>query len=141
MRRVWASEVASFYGEFVRFEGVRVYPKPAGGRRISVVVGGTTDAALRRVATVGDGWYGFNLAAAELPDRLSVLAEQCRQHDRDIGGLSVAVSLSDGDPSMLPALAAAGVTELVIVAEPPSEPGAAADWVDELAARWLTGPR
>ncbi len=47
MRRVWASEVASFYGEFVRFEGVRVYPKPVGGRRIPVMVGGTTDAALR----------------------------------------------------------------------------------------------
>ncbi len=137
MRRVWASEVASFYGEFVRFEGVRVYPKPAGGRRIPVVVGGTTDTALRRVATVGDGWYGFNLAAADVPDRLSALAAACRQHDRNMGDLSVAVSLRDGDPSMLPALAAAGVTELVIVAEPPGEPGAAAGWVDELAARWL----
>ncbi len=32
MRRVWASDVASFFGEFVRFEGVRVYPKPVRGR-------------------------------------------------------------------------------------------------------------
>ena len=141
IRRVWASEVASFYGEFVRFEGVRVYPKPAGGRRIPVVVGGTSDAALRRVASIGDGWYGFNLAAADVPDRLNVLGAACRQHGRDVSDLSVAISLRDGDPGMLPALAAAGVTELVIVAEPPGEPGAAADWVDELATRWLGSSR
>jgi probable F420-dependent oxidoreductase len=140
MRRVWASEVASFYGEFVRFEGVRVYPKPVGGRRIPVMVGGTTDAALRRVASVGDGWYGFNLAVADVPERLSVLAAACDRHGRDIASLSVAISLRDGDPTMLPALAAAGVTELVIVAEPPGEPDAAAGWVDQLAARWLGGP-
>jgi probable F420-dependent oxidoreductase len=141
MRRAWASEVASFYGEFVRFEAVRLYPKPVGGRAIPVIVGGTTDAALRRVASIGDGWYGFNLAADEVPERLSVLAEQCRERGRDVRHLSVAVALSDGDPALLPELAAAGVTELVVVAEPPAEPRAAADWVDQLAARWLGGSK
>jgi probable F420-dependent oxidoreductase len=139
MRRAWASEVASFYGEFVRFEAVRLYPKPAGGRAIPVIVGGTTDAALRRVASTGDGWYGFNLAADDVPDRLSVLADACRERARDMRHMTVAVSLSDGDPAMLPELAAAGVTEMVVVAAPPAEPRAAADWVDELAARWLAG--
>jgi alkanesulfonate monooxygenase SsuD/methylene tetrahydromethanopterin reductase-like flavin-dependent oxidoreductase (luciferase family) len=141
MRRTWASEVASFYGEFVRFEAIRLYPKPVGGRAIPVIVGGTTDAALRRVASIGDGWYGFNLAADEVPERLSVLAQECRERGRDVRHLSVAVALSDGDPALLPELAAAGVTELVVVAEPPAEPRAAADWVDQLAARWLGGSK
>ena len=138
MRRVWASEVASFYGEIVRFESIRVYPKPVRGR-VPVIIGGTTDAALRRVASVGDGWYGFNLAADAVPERLAVLAEYCRERGRDLGALTVAVALTDGDPALLPELAAAGVTELVVVAEPPAEARAAADWVDELAARWLGG--
>jgi hypothetical protein len=43
-------------------------------------------------------------------------------------------------PAALPELAAAGITELVIVGEPPGEAAAAEDWVDELAAFWLSGP-
>jgi probable F420-dependent oxidoreductase len=137
MRCLWADDVASFDGEFVRFESVRVNPKPSRGPAIPVVVGGTTDTALRRVAAVGDGWYGFNLPASAVPDRLSVLAGQCREHGRDTRDLDIAISLSDGDPEILPDLAAAGVTELVVVAEPSADPRAAADWVDELAVRWL----
>jgi probable F420-dependent oxidoreductase len=140
MRRLWADDVASFAGEFVRFDGVRVYPKPARGRSIPVVVGGTTDAALRRVAVLGDGWYGFNLPVAAVPERLGALAEQCGERGREMRDLRIAISLSDGDPALLPELAAAGVTELVIVGAPPAEPDAAADWVYQLAARWIRGP-
>lgn len=140
MRRVWASDVASFFGEFVRFDGVRVYPKPVRERKIPVIVGGISDAALRRVAMIGDGWYGFNLAAAEVPDRVGALAEHCRDRGRDPQSVSVAVSLSDGGPELLPELANMGVTELVIVAPPPAGPVAAAGWVNELAERWIRGP-
>lgn len=140
MRRAWASDVASFFGEFVRFDAVRLYPKPVRGRKVPIIIGGTTDAALRRVATIGDGWYGFNLAAAEVPDRVGVLAGYCREHGRDPRNLTVAVSLRDGGPEMLPELAAAGVTELVVVAAAPVEPTAAADWVDQLAERWIRSP-
>jgi hypothetical protein len=42
---------------------------------------------------------------------------------------------------MLAELAGLGVTELVIVAEPPSEPDDAADWVSGLARRWISGRR
>jgi probable F420-dependent oxidoreductase len=140
MRRVWASDVASFFGEFVRFDAVRVYPKPVRARKVPIIIGGTTDAALRRVATVGDGWYGFNLQAAEIPDRVGTLTAYCREHGRDPDNVTVAVSLSDGGPELLPELSAAGVTELVIVDVPPAEQDAAAGWVDELAERWIRGP-
>ncbi len=62
MRVLWRDDVASFDGEFVSFSDVRVNPRPVRDRRIPVIVGGNSDAALRRVATMGDGWYGFNLA-------------------------------------------------------------------------------
>ena len=62
MRTLWRDDIASFQGEFVRFDSVRVNPKPADGRSIPIVLGGNSDAALRRVAAWGDGWYGFNLA-------------------------------------------------------------------------------
>jgi len=140
LRRVWASDVVSFYGEFIRFHEVRVYPKPVRGRKVPIFVGGTTDAALRRVAMIGDGWYGFNLAAAEVADRVDALAAYCRERDRDPRKVRVAVSLRDGGPELLPELSSAGVAELVVVAAPPAEPAAAAAWVDELAERWIRAP-
>jgi probable F420-dependent oxidoreductase len=139
IRKLWAEDVATFHGEFVSFDAVRVNPKPVRGRRVPVITGGTTDAALRRTAACADGWYGFNLPSSAVPERLAELGRQCKRRRRDLRDLSIAVSVRDGDPAMLPWLAAAGITELVVVAEPPADPAAATDWVGQLAARWLTG--
>jgi hypothetical protein len=76
---------------------------------------------------------------AEIPDRIAVLTEECRRAGRDIRDLSLAVSVPHPDPGLLPELASAGITELVIVAEPPAEPATARDWVSQLAAQWLSG--
>ncbi len=136
MRTLWADDVASFSGEFTRFESVRVNPKPVREGRIPVVVGGNSNAALGRVAAFGDGWYGFNLPASAVAGRVAALAEQCQQRGRSLRELSVAVALTDGSPALLPELANAGVTELVVVASPPPDPAAATTWVAELAAHW-----
>jgi hypothetical protein len=45
--------------------------------------------------------------------------------------------LRNSGPEVLPALADAGVTEFVVVAEPPAARDAATDWVSELASQWL----
>jgi probable F420-dependent oxidoreductase len=136
MRRLWSDDVASFDGEFTSFRAVRVNPKPIRGRRIPVVVGGNSDAALGRVAAFGDGWYGFNLSAAAAAERIAALARHCQDHGRSLSELSVAVALTDGDPSMLADLASAGMTELVVVAAPPADPAEATTWITSLADRW-----
>jgi len=50
MRTIWRGDVASFSGEFINLEAIRVHPRPAGGRAIPTVLGGNSDPALRRVA-------------------------------------------------------------------------------------------
>jgi probable F420-dependent oxidoreductase len=134
IRRLWADDVASFDGDFVRFTQVRVNPKPVRDRKLPIVVGGTSDAALRRVAAFGDGWYGFNLASAQVAERVGFLAEECRRRGRDLTELTVAVSLADHGSASVAELAEIGVTELVLVDAPPEDPVAAPDWVAELAA-------
>jgi probable F420-dependent oxidoreductase len=136
MRTLWADDPASFTGEFARFDSVRVNPKPVRNSRIPIVLGGNSDASLARVATFADGWYGFNLPAAAVADRLAALTEQCKLHDRNPRDLTVAVALADGTPDVLPHLAEIGVTELVVVAAPPPDPSAATVWVRDLAAQW-----
>lgn len=140
MRALWTDDVASFSGEFTRFESVRVNPKPVRGRRILVVIGGNSDRALARVAAFGDGWYGFSLPAAAVPERVAALAGQCERCGRNLSDLSVAVALADGSPGTLPELAEIGVTEFVVVAAPPAEPATAASWVQDLAAQWDVTP-
>lgn len=143
MRTLWRDDVASFFGEFVSFDRVRCNPRPH-GRSIPVVLGGNSDAALRRVARWGDGWYGFNLAdVEEAASRAAKLRELCREVGRDPTELRLAVALQDPVPGDAARLADAGIDELVLVASPPADPIAAEAWITDLAAKWLrvrTGP-
>jgi probable F420-dependent oxidoreductase len=137
MRVLWREDVASFDGEFVAFDSVRVNPKPTRDRQIPILVGGNSDAALRRVAAWGDGWYGFYLGGVDaVRERIGVLGELCAQQERDLRDLDLAVALEAGEPDDIPALAGLGVSELVLVEYPPDDPREAADWVRALARRW-----
>lgn len=140
MRTIWREEVASYGGEFVAFDGIRVYPKPVGGREISVVVGGNSDAALRRVAKWGDGWYGFDLVdVAQVAERVAYLRRCCDDIGRDLTELQLAVALQQPRPSDPEALLELGVDELVVVEAPPAEAQRAGEWVAALAERWVPG--
>ncbi|MFC4605986.1 LLM class F420-dependent oxidoreductase [Rhodococcus kronopolitis] len=136
MRALWREDIASFAGEFVGFEAVRVNPKPVRDRRIPVVLGGNSDGALRRVAAWADGWYGFNLDGVdEVAERTGVLRELCREAGRDPDELRLAVALREPGPGDGAALAKLGIDELVLVETPPEDPDAAADWATALARR------
>jgi len=138
IRTLWRDDVASFDGEFVRFDSIRVNPKPTRAQSIPIMVGGNGDAALRRVVTWGDGWYGFNLdGPGAVAERMTTLQRLCVEHGRDRSELKVAVALRDPQPHDLDPLVDLGVDELVIVGGPPPDPRAAADWVSALAHRWM----
>ena len=137
MRVLWRDDIASFDGEFVSFADVRVNPKPVRDRRIPVIVGGNSDAALRRVATVGDGWYGFNLADPDaVRDRIQALKAACAETSRHPDELYIAVALENGRPEDIDALRELGVDELVLVEAPPDDPAVAHRWLSGLAEHW-----
>jgi probable F420-dependent oxidoreductase len=138
LRQLWSCDVASFDGQFVRFRDVRSYPKPVRDRQIPVILGGNGDKALDRVAACADGWYGFNVAADSVADRIAVLAEAVRRRSPPSGRPRVAVAVPDCSPADLPELAAAGVDELVLVSSPPSDQAEVPGWIGDLAARWVT---
>jgi probable F420-dependent oxidoreductase len=137
MRTIWSDDIASYDGQFTRFQAIRVHPKPARNRSIPVVLGGNSDGALRRVAAWGDGWYGFYLAdVAAVAERIAFLREACRRRDRDPSELSLAVSLRTPGREDVRALADLGVDEMVVVESAPADVAQAAHWVAALAERW-----
>jgi probable F420-dependent oxidoreductase len=138
MRTLWRDDVASFDGTFVGFDSIRVNPKPVRDRRIPIVVGGNGDAALRRVAAWGDGWYGFNLAGVDaVRERVDKLERLCAESGRDRAELRLAVALDRPKVGDIGALSELGIDELVLVEAPPDRPEAAAEWVSALADQWM----
>jgi probable F420-dependent oxidoreductase len=130
MRTLWSDDIASFAGEFVHFDQVRLNPKPVHERRIPVMVGGNSDAALRRVVTWADGWYGFNLLdVAAVAERVALIHRLCGHIGRDPRELQLAVALQNRGDSDIPALSELGIGELVIVEAPPEDIAAIPDWV------------
>jgi probable F420-dependent oxidoreductase len=138
MRRVWSTDVASYRGEFVAFDGVRSTPRPSGGR-VPVLLGGEGRPALVRAADYGDGWYGFNLGPDEAAEKIAVLTEllAARGRDRRRFELVVAPFTKRAAPADLAAYRALGVDEVVIVATPPDDDAQVAAWVQRLADQWV----
>src|SRR5262249_10779434 len=62
MRAAWTSDPVTFEGRYYTVRKVHALPKPAQRRGIPVWVGGHTDAAVRRAATLGDAWHPIPLA-------------------------------------------------------------------------------
>jgi len=78
MRRVWASDDVTFDGEFVSFRRASSNPKPKAGR-VPIHIGGHSEAALKRAAERGQGWYGWMQDPEQTADyvrRLHELSEQ-----------------------------------------------------------------
>jgi probable F420-dependent oxidoreductase len=75
MQRLWTEPVVEFAGKWVKFETMRMDPKPIQKPNIPIIVGGYADAALRRAVRFGAGWYGFNRDPAATKQMLTRLDE------------------------------------------------------------------
>lgn len=58
IRLLWRADTASFHGDYVRFDQVESRPWPV-RRSIPLLIGGASDAAIRRAAIRGDGYFPF----------------------------------------------------------------------------------
>lgn len=66
---LWTHDIADYEGEFFAFQGVAFEPKCVQRPWPPILVGGESDAALRRAARLGDGWLGIRhtFISAEAP--------------------------------------------------------------------------
>ena len=116
MRALWAPGVTTFEGPTVTLTPCHFNPKPVQQPGPPIFFGGESDAALRRVATLGDGWYGFNLTPAALAERLARLDELLEQANRSRSELQIFIG-PNAQPVTEESLAgyrAAGVDQLIV---------------------------
>jgi probable F420-dependent oxidoreductase len=73
-RHLWSGAEGPFDGLFYRYDEGYFGPPPPQGERLPILIGGASDAALRRAATLGDIWQSTGLS----PEEFSAKAEKVR---------------------------------------------------------------
>jgi probable F420-dependent oxidoreductase len=117
MRSLWCDEVSEFHGELYDLRPCRMYPKPVQRPHPPIHVGGESDAALRRVARLGQGWYSFGRLPEDLPAALARLdaALAAEGRTRDDVTLTVSPYMHRVTPEMVGRYAELGVDRLVVL--------------------------
>lgn len=88
MRALWAGPHAEFHGEFVDFAPVTCSPRPVNGN-IPVLVGGDTDAAIRRAVRLADGYFPGEGDHARLTALLGRLRRAAETAGRDPASIEI----------------------------------------------------
>lgn len=116
MKALWTTAPASFAGDTVHLDAVHFNPKPVQQPHPPIFVGGESDPALRRVAQLADGWYGFDLAAENIP----ALIERLESHLGDAGrardeiDIFICPNRHKIDETAVAAYREAGVDQLIV---------------------------
>ena len=92
MRSLWCDEVSSYAGKYYNLPPSYQNPKPVQKPHPPVFFGGESDAALSRVARIGQGWYGFRLTPDTLRERLLVLDRMLAAQNRSRADIQLYVS-------------------------------------------------
>jgi probable F420-dependent oxidoreductase len=82
-KRLWTESDVAHDGEFFRFDAVAFEPKPVQRPWPPILIGGESQAALRRAARAGDGWIGMGHTFESAAKQITRLQELRREHDRD----------------------------------------------------------
>ena len=99
LRRLWSGEPVDYKGRFHDFTGVNIVPAPV-QHSIPIWVGGSSDAAVKRAARLGDGWMPIMAPDAEAEEKLALLRRELRVHGRENGafGLEGWLRMNEPDP-------------------------------------------
>jgi probable F420-dependent oxidoreductase len=85
MRILWRDGAGTFNGRFYRFTDMHLNPKPVQRPGPPCWIGGSSDAALRRVLRRGDGWHPTRVTPEGFRARLAVLRDMAAREGRDLG--------------------------------------------------------
>ena len=112
-RRLWSEDVVEHHGRFFDFDPVMFEPKPIQRPGPPLLIGGDGPAALRRAATVGDGWIPMNHTVDEVPTAVATIADLRERAGRD-GRTEVTIGAQIGSPSDVDRHVEAGVDRVFV---------------------------
>ena len=97
MKELWTQEDPSYQGRFHSFSGMKFSPKPVQKPHIPLLIGGTSRAAVRRAARVGNGWHPTALDPETLSQGIRYLRDRTQSQGREPAEVQVSVSAPMGE--------------------------------------------
>ena len=101
LARLWREESVDFDGEFYRYEGAHIEPRPV-QQPLPLWVGGASKAAIRRTARLGTGWLGGLMPPDQVGPVIRAIAAAARDAGREIDadhyGATIPFHLGNDDP-------------------------------------------
>jgi len=86
MKRLWTEEKVGHHGEFFDFEDVTLAPFPFQKPHPPMWVAGRSEAAMRRAALLGDGWYPYLFTVRRLKASKETIEGFAAEAGRDLTG-------------------------------------------------------
>lgn len=112
LRALWAGGMVEHHGDHFDFERLEMSPVPP--EPVPILVGGLSDAALRRAATLGDGWISDLHGTDELRGIVARLRRLRAGSERADRPFTVLAAVNDAaDPAGYRRAADAGATHLM----------------------------
>jgi alkanesulfonate monooxygenase SsuD/methylene tetrahydromethanopterin reductase-like flavin-dependent oxidoreductase (luciferase family) len=91
LRALFDGAPVSFDGEFFPLRDALIVPAPTPA--IPLIVGGRSDAAVRRAGRFGDGWLGIWVSPSRFRSAIEQVAKHAADAGRDSGGFSHAMNV------------------------------------------------
>jgi probable F420-dependent oxidoreductase len=102
-KELWTKDKPEFHGRYAHVSGVGFQPKPAQKPHPPIWIGGHSEAALKRVALLGDGWMPIGLIPPSLlrPDEMSAKVTRLRTLLHEANRPEDAVTISFSSPPVV----------------------------------------
>lgn len=123
MRACWTGRAGPLHGRHYSIP-TTIHTLPTPATPLPVLVGGMSNAALRRAATIGDGWLGqlavTNLSIPVIETSIDLMRAEAKKAGRDPSELRAVIRVTGaaGNPEglapLLPYVAGAGATGVIV---------------------------
>ena len=117
MKTIWTEEQPSFHSQFVNFDPIWSYPKPARKPHPPVILGSATEQSRQRVVDYCEGWAPLDMLVGDIPAAIADIHRRCELAKRDPA--SIELSMFAWEPPSLARLdqfRAWGITRTVLFA-------------------------
>jgi probable F420-dependent oxidoreductase len=115
MKKIWTQNVASFQGDYVKFDDIWCWPKPAQQPHPPVLLGGESSYTLQRVVDCCEGWFPRSRQPELVAKGMLELQERAAKAGRDMKTISVSVfGVSGEEHDRLDAYREAGVNRCIL---------------------------
>jgi probable F420-dependent oxidoreductase len=133
IKRIWKEDAAEFHGDFVNFDPIWCWPKPAQVGGPPVWMGSLSEKSLERVVDYCEGWMPVEAPIGALEKRLQKLREAADRAGRKFSTIELAIAVFSSKVDTCKWMIDLGFTHLIL-SVPPVARDKALKRLDELAS-------